>query len=132
MMSSCFEKERKEFSFKLLKDGLDKIPTMQGREMLMKIERNEVMPGSQIWIKRDKTVMSYAHVLVYIGQKGETGDHEVVHVYKNLTSWLRMGILLSTFQRINIKEVVNDEDEGEQCHKVVKVLYLVLFSFLWS
>ena len=129
LMSSCFEKERKEFSFKLLEDGIDKIPTMQGREMLMKIERNEVMPGSQIWIKRDKVLMSYAHVLVYIGQKGETGEHEVVHVYKNKTSWLRVGLLLSTFQKINITKVINDEDEGEHCHKVVKVLISCSLQF---
>ena len=134
LMSSSFERERTGFSFKLLQDGLGKIPTMYGSEMLRKIEKNEVLPGSQIWIKRDKVVMSYAHVLIYIGQEGGSGDHEVVHVHKNLKSWLRVGPLVSTFQRINVYKVVKDEDNGEPCHKIIKenVFHLVLCSFLWS
>ena len=122
LMSSEDEKMRKGFSFKLLTGGLEAIPTMQGKEMLRKIDMNEVKPGSQIWIKRTKkdnalaAKMPYAHVLVYIGQEG--GDHEVVHVHKSQANCLRVGPLISTFQRINIHEVVKDDDEGEQCHMV--------------
>ena len=119
LMSSSLAKNREGFSFKLLEDGLDKIPTMQGMEMLRKIDMNEVKPGSQIWIKRTKkdnalaAKMPYAHVLVYIGQKEGGGHHQVVHVHKSQANCLRVGPLISTFQRIDIREVVKDEDEGE-------------------
>ena len=125
LMSSSFEKDKKGFSFKQLEDGLDKIPTMRGMDLLEKIERNEVLPGSQIWIKRTKKdnalagKMPYAHVLVYIGQKEGSSDHEVVHVHKSQANCLRVGPLMSTFQRINIHEVVKDMDEGRQCYKYV-------------
>ena len=138
LMSSKDEKMRKGFSFKLLADGLDKIPTMKGREMLRKIDMNEVKPGSQIWIKRTKkdnalaAKMPYAHVLVYIGQEGGGGDHEVVHVHKSQANCWRVGPLISTFQRIDIREEVNDEDEGEQYHMIVKFFFIIFFSVFFG
>ena len=138
LMSSEDEKMRKGFSFKLLADGLDKIPTMKGREMLRKIDMNEVKPGSQIWIKRTKkdnalaAKMPYAHVLVYIGQEGGGGDHEVVHVHKSQANCWRVGPLISTFQRIDIREEVNDEDEGEQYHMIVKFFFIIFFSVFFG
>ena len=41
LMSSSLAKNREGFSFKLLEDGLDKIPTMKGREMLRRISRTK-------------------------------------------------------------------------------------------
>ena len=137
LMSSSLEKKREGFSFKLLEDGLAKISIMEGSEMLKMIGQNEVLPGTQIWIRRSKKdswlarKMPYAHVLVYIGQEGGSGKHEVVHVHGSKASCFRVGLLICTFQRINIHEVLKEKDEGEQCHKLVKVLSLVLFSFLW-
>ena len=119
-MCVYLEKNREGFSFKLLEDGLDKIPTMQGSEMLRRIDQKEVLPGSQIWIKRSEKdnwlagKMPYAHVLVYIGQEGGSGDHEVVHVHESQASYFRVGPLMCTFQRINVHEVLKDKDEGEQ------------------
>ena len=73
--------------------------------------------------------MPYAHLLVYIRQERESGDHEVVHVNKSQSSCLKLGPLLSKFQRINAHIVVQDEDEGVALEEV-EVQIQVLSHFL--